>query len=230
MKKLIVLFLFISATTFSQEIALLKYNGGGDWYANPTSLPNLIKFCNQTIGTKIKTKNAVVTPSSPDIFSYPYVHATGHGNVVFNPSEIENFIDKPLTPSEWYSVTQEKINDFANATSDHQWIHIDEERAKKEMPEGKTIAHGYFMVSLLPKLAAQNAEIKNSSRTLNYGSDKVRFINMVKVGSQVRLNRTIISCEKMKNGGFRVVNKCELEIKDENKPAFIAETISLVFP
>ena len=150
--------------------------------------------------------------------------------IIENPSEIENFINKPLTPSEWYSVTQEKINDFANATSDHQWIHIDEERAKKEMPEGKTIAHGYFMVSLLPKLAAQNAEIKNSSRTLNYGSDKVRFVNMVKVGSQVRLNRTIISCEKMKNGGFRVVNKCELEIKDENKPAFVDETISLVFP
>ena len=150
--------------------------------------------------------------------------------IIQSPSEIKEYIDKPLTPSNWYDVTQEKINDFANATSDHQWIHIDVERAKREMPEGKTIAHGYFMVSLLPKLAAQNAEIKNSSRTLNYGSDKVRFINMVKVGSQVRLNRTIISCEKMKNGGFRVVNKCELEIKDEDKPAFIAETISLVFP
>ena len=98
------------------------------------------------------------------------------------------------------------------------------------MPDGKTIAHGYYMVSLLPKLAAQNAEIKNTSRTLNYGSDKVRFINMVKVGSYVRLNRTIISCEEMKNGGFRVVNKCELEIKDESKPAFVAETISLHFP
>jgi acyl dehydratase len=147
-----------------------------------------------------------------------------------SPSEIQNYIDKPLTPSEWYHVTQDKINKFADATSDHQWIHVDEERAKKEMPDGKTIAHGYYMVSLLPKLAAQNAEIKNTSRTLNYGSDKVRFINMVKVGSYVRLNRTIISCEEMKNGGFRVVNRCELEIKDESKPAFVAETISLHFP
>ena len=150
--------------------------------------------------------------------------------IIESPSEIEHFIGKPLTPSEWYHVTQERINDFADATSDHQWIHIDEERAKKEMPDGKTIAHGYFMVSLLPKLASQNAQIQNSSRTLNYGSDKVRFINMVKAGSHVRLNRTIISCDKMNNGGFRVVNKCELEIKDESKPAFIAETISLVFP
>ena len=150
--------------------------------------------------------------------------------IIQSPSEIQNYIDKPLTPSDWYHVTQEKINKFADATSDHQWIHVDEERAKKEMPDGKTIAHGYYMISLLPKLAAQNAEIKNTSRTLNYGSDKVRFINMVKVGSYVRLNRTIISCEEMKNGGFRVVNKCELEIKDESKPAFVAETISLHFP
>jgi acyl dehydratase len=150
--------------------------------------------------------------------------------IIQSPSEIQNYIDKPLTPSDWYHVTQEKINKFADATSDHQWIHVDEERAKEEMPDGKTIAHGYYMVSLLPKLAAQNAEIKNTSRTLNYGSDKVRFINMVKVGSYVRLNRTIVSCEEMKNGGFRVVNKCELEIKDENKPAFVAETISLHFP
>lgn len=150
--------------------------------------------------------------------------------IIQSPSEIQNYIDKPLTPSDWYHVTQEKINKFADATSDHQWIHVDEERAKEEMPDGKTIAHGYYMISLLPKLAAQNAEIKNTSRTLNYGSDKVRFINMVKVGSYVRLNRTIISCEEMKNGGFRVVNKCELEIKDESKPAFVAETISLHFP
>ena len=150
--------------------------------------------------------------------------------IIQSPSEIQNYIDKPLTPSDWYHVTQEKINKFADATSDHQWIHVDEERAKEEMPDGKTIAHGYYMVSLLPKLAAQNAEIKNTSRTLNYGSDKVRFINMVKVGSYVRLKRTITSCEEMKNGGFRVVNKCELEIKDESKPAFVAETISLHFP
>ena len=90
MKKLIFLLLLFSVPTFAQEIALLKYSGGGDWYANPTALPNLIKYCNQTIGTKLKPKNAVINPSSPDIFSYPYVNATGHGNIVFNPSEIEN--------------------------------------------------------------------------------------------------------------------------------------------
>jgi len=90
MKKLTVLFLLISSCCFSQEIALLKYSGGGDWYANPTSLPNLIKFCNQNINTRIKNKPATVEPGSPDLFSYPFVHMTGHGNVVFNDNDIIN--------------------------------------------------------------------------------------------------------------------------------------------
>jgi len=84
------LFLFLSLYCHSQEIALLKYNGGGDWYANPTSLPNLIKFSNQNINTTIANKPATVEPGSPDIFSYPFVHATGHGNILFSDAEILN--------------------------------------------------------------------------------------------------------------------------------------------
>ena len=80
----------MSKIGLSQEIALLKYSGGGDWYANPTSLPNLIKFSNQNNTTKIKAKPAVVSPGSPDLFSYPFIHMTGHGNVVFNEQEQEN--------------------------------------------------------------------------------------------------------------------------------------------
>ena len=76
--------------SFSQEIALLKYSGGGDWYANPTSLPNLIHYCNANINTKIKSKPATVEPGSPDLFSYPFVHMTGHGNVVFSDSDVIN--------------------------------------------------------------------------------------------------------------------------------------------
>jgi hypothetical protein len=91
MKKLYsILLLLYCGVAFSQEIALLKYNGGGDWYANPTSLPNLIKFCNQNINTTIKSKPVTVTPSSPDLFSYPFIHMTGHGNVVFSDSDITN--------------------------------------------------------------------------------------------------------------------------------------------
>ena len=147
-----------------------------------------------------------------------------------SPHEIEKHLDTPLTPSDWYEVTQEKINIFAEATGDFQWIHVDVERAKKEMPEGKTIAHGYYMLSLIPLLSSQTAKINNSSRTLNYGSDKVRYINPVKVDSLVRLNRKIIKVNLMENGGYRMINLYEMEIKDAKKPAYIAETISLVFP
>lgn len=89
-RQFIVILIAISTFSYSQEIALLKYNGGGDWYANPTSLPNLIKYCNSTLNTHIKTKPSTVEPSSPDLFSYPFVHMTGHGNVVFSPSDISN--------------------------------------------------------------------------------------------------------------------------------------------
>jgi len=81
---------FIFSICNAQEIALLKYNGGGDWYANPTSLPNLIKFCNQNINTTIKVKPALVQPGSSELFSYPFVHMTGHGNVVFSDAEATN--------------------------------------------------------------------------------------------------------------------------------------------
>lgn len=93
MKKiLVILFVLLSITAFPQktQIALLKYRGGGDWYSNPTSLPNLVKFCNQTLMTDINTNVATVDVGSPDIFNYPFVYMTGHGNVVFDGEETDN--------------------------------------------------------------------------------------------------------------------------------------------
>ncbi|MBS7786797.1 DUF4159 domain-containing protein [Flavobacterium sp. CYK-55] len=90
MKKFFWILLFSGFVMQSQEIALLKYSGGGDWYANPTALSNLIKFCNQNINTRIKPKAAVVEPSSPELFSYPFVHMTGHGNVAFSNNDATN--------------------------------------------------------------------------------------------------------------------------------------------
>jgi len=86
----ILLFIVILPTVSAQEIAVLKYNGGGDWYANPTSLPNLIKFCNQNINTKINEKPQTVETSSLEIFQYPFIHMTGHGNVYFTPDDVTN--------------------------------------------------------------------------------------------------------------------------------------------
>ena len=91
---LIGIIILLSGQTFGQQggyqIALLKYNGGGDWYANPTSLPNLVKFCNSELGTTISNEIATVGPGDPSIFNYPFVHLTGHGNVLFSAQEVEN--------------------------------------------------------------------------------------------------------------------------------------------
>jgi len=90
MRYLFILMMFSFDVSQAQELALLKYNGGGDWYANPTSLPNLIKYCNQNIQTKLRPKHAIVEANSIELFSYPFVHLTGHGNVVFSAQEISN--------------------------------------------------------------------------------------------------------------------------------------------
>lgn len=90
MKKAYFILLLLSTLVNGQQIALLKYSGGGDWYSNPTSLPNLIKYSNQNNKTKIQSKPGLVEPSSPDLFSYPFIHMTGHGNVVFNDSDVIN--------------------------------------------------------------------------------------------------------------------------------------------
>lgn len=94
-KNLLLLLLLLSFRCFSQQtqIALLKYRGGGDWYGNPTSLPNLVKFCNQSINTELNPNVATVEAGSPDIFNYPFVHMTGHGNVSFNDAEVKNLRD-----------------------------------------------------------------------------------------------------------------------------------------
>lgn len=90
MNRILVIITLVWNLGFSQEIAVAKYSGGGDWYANPTSLPNLAKFCNQNINTKINTKIATVEVGSSEIFTYPFVHMTGHGNVVFSANDVIN--------------------------------------------------------------------------------------------------------------------------------------------
>ena len=129
--------------------------------------------------------------------------------------------------SDWLEVTQERVNQFADATGDHQWIHVDVERAKRELG-GPTIAHGYLTLSLIPALSAGLLDINGVTRALNYGSDKVRFTTMVKVGQRVRLRQKMISAEP-KAGGMQVRNENTIEIEGEAKPACIAETMTIVF-
>jgi acyl dehydratase len=130
--------------------------------------------------------------------------------------------------SDWVTIDQARINTFADATGDHQWIHVDVERAKALMPGGKTIAHGYLTLSLIPMLGAQILSISGVSRGINYGSNKVRFINMVPVDSRVRARQKLISVTP-RSGGLEMVNEMTIEIDGQTKPACVAETISLIY-
>ena len=130
--------------------------------------------------------------------------------------------------SDWVEITQDRINKFAEATGDHQWIHIDVARAAKELPGGKTIAHGYLTLSLIPWLTGDFLKIEGVTRGINYGSDKVRFTNMVPVGSKVRARVKLLAAEP-KSGGMQMRNEVTIEIEGQPRPACVAETISLVF-
>lgn len=128
--------------------------------------------------------------------------------------------------SDWLEVAQDRVNRFAEATDDFQWIHVDVERATREM--GGTIAHGYLTLALIPLLDAQIMEVTGVARLLNYGSDKVRYVNVVPVGKRIRLRTRILGVEP-KAGGLQVKKECAVEIEGEAKPACIAETITLYF-
>lgn len=143
-------------------------------------------------------------------------------------AELKNLEGTELGTSSWIEVAQPRIDTFADATDDHQWIHVDPERAKAESPFGGPIAHGYLTLSLIPFLGAGMLPIKGVTRGINYGSDKVRFINMVRVGKRVRMRQKLIGAEP-KAGGMQIKNECTIEIEGETKPACIAETISVVY-
>jgi acyl dehydratase len=146
-----------------------------------------------------------------------------------NPVEIKDLpgmIGQEVGVSDWLLVDQDRVNLFADATGDHQWIHIDVERATREI--GGPIAHGYLTLSLIPHLSAGLLPVKGVTRGINYGSDKVRFINMVRVGKRVRLRQKLIGAEP-KAGGMQIKNECTIEIEGEAKPACVAETISVVY-
>jgi acyl dehydratase len=128
--------------------------------------------------------------------------------------------------SDWVQVTQERVNMFAEATGDHQWIHVNIERANREM--GGPIAHGYLTLSLLPFLGQGLLPITGVTRSINYGTNKVRFTNMVRIGKRVRLRQKLVSVEP-KSGGLLICNENVIEIEGEEKPACIAETLSLAF-
>jgi len=145
-------------------------------------------------------------------------------------NDIENYKSKDMGHSDWMTIDQNRINQFADATNDHQWIHIDEEKAKKELPTKSTIAHGFLSLSLLVPLSSQVWSITGAKMIINYGLNKVRFINMVPVGSRVRLGIKINEVNKLDNGSTQVISEATLEVEGEEKPAYVAESIMVAFP
>src|SRR6202165_893152 len=146
---------------------------------------------------------------------------------VEKPQDLAEHVGKDLGPSDWITVDQAMIDKFAEATGDHQWIHVDVERAKKEMPGGKTIAHGYLTLSLLPRLVPQLLKVEKRKRGLNYGSNKIRFTNTVPAGSRIRLKQTIKNVEDVEGNGVRITSEMVMEVEGQERPALIAETLGI---
>ena len=148
---------------------------------------------------------------------------------VDEPKDLKQHIGRELGPSEWMTVDQAMIDKFADATGDHQWIHVDVERAKKEMPGGKTIAHGYLTLSLLPQLAPTLMRIEKRRRGLNYGSNRVRFTAPVPAGARVRLRQKLVKVEPVEDSGFRITSEMTMEVEGNTRPAMVAETLGIVY-
>ncbi len=144
------------------------------------------------------------------------------------PAAMAEWVGRKLGTSDWLTVDQATINLFAEATGDHQWIHVDVERAAREMPGGRTIAHGYLTLALLPRLAPTVYAVKRRSRAINYGSNKVRFTAPVPAGGRVRLHVSVVAVETIA-GGVRVTLANEMEVDGSERPALVAETLANIY-
>jgi acyl dehydratase len=144
---------------------------------------------------------------------------------------IKDFVGQPLGTSDWISIDQQKIDQFAACTGDHQWIHVDADRAKRASPFGGTVAHGYLSLSLVAPLAMEMSFVpKGASAVFNYGSDKVRFITPVRPGDRVRLHVSLLSVEPREAGKWLIKSKATLEIENNPSPALVAEILALAVP
>jgi acyl dehydratase len=141
-----------------------------------------------------------------------------------NCKELHDWIGKEVAVTDWLTVTQQRIDDFAKASDDYQWIHVDPERAAKS-PFGATIAHGFLTMSLLSRFIYEATEIKSVRMGINYGMNRLRFVSPVKVNSDIRARFTLASVEDLKDGVQTIWNVV-MEIKGSEKPALIAEWVT----
>ena len=146
-------------------------------------------------------------------------------NVISSFEDLKALEGMEVGVSDWFQITQDQINQFADVTLDHQWIHVDVERAQKEMPGGTTIAHGYLTLSMIPAMTAGFLEFTNLKMGINYGLNKVRFMNMVAVDSRIRA-RSMVQAVRQRSGAAQLVGMTTVDIEGETKPACVVETVS----
>lgn len=142
--------------------------------------------------------------------------------------DLESAVGVEVGPGEWIEIDQRRVNTFADATEDHQWIHVDVERAAAG-PFGSTIAHGFLTLSLVPYFVAQLRDLRNVRMGVNYGLNKVRFPAPVPVGSKLRATTSVVSVERLDAHSAQVVTRVTLEIENGDKPACVAETVSRIY-
>lgn len=148
--------------------------------------------------------------------------------VSIKTDDLLNLVGKDLDPSAWLEITQERVNQFAAATNDHQFIHVDPEKAA-DTPLGGPIAHGFLSLSLLSYLNAQSAIVpENLVMAINYGSDKVRYLMPVRVGKRIRSKQTVLEVTEKKPGHWLLKTAVTVEIEGEETPALVAEILSML--
>jgi len=151
----------------------------------------------------------------------------GGPTVIPSLAAVKDYVGVELPVSDWIPITQERIDAFANATDDHQWIHTDIARARRESPWKETIAHGYLTLSLAPALLRQILTVEGSTTAVNTGIEKMRLSSPVLAGSRVRLSAMIKHARDLPRGGIRVVIHVKLEVEGSSKPACTADVIYL---
>ena len=144
-------------------------------------------------------------------------------------ADLKDFIGKDLPPGDWIEVTQDMINKFAEASGDHQWIHVDVERAIRESPYKSTIAHGYLTLSLMAQLRAAAIDMPPPRMGINYGLNKVRFTGPVPAGSRVRVVLNLASVEDLPDNGVQMTWRAAVYREGSDKPVLIAETLGRRF-
>ena len=150
--------------------------------------------------------------------------------IVRGIEQLKLLAGEELGVSAWLEVSQDRVDRFAEATGDDYWIHTDPIRANATSPFGVTVAHGYLTLSLVTYLSRQIARVEDCGTAINYGVDRVRFINPVRIGSKIRARQAILSVTPLKELGVKLINEFIVEIESENKAACIARTLTLYLP